>query len=96
MLHSVFAGRDRELRLLDQMLSESGGSPAFLVGLAGVGKTSLCLAYQQTRRDRYSGSLYCAAPQFASPDALLDYIDYQRIQIAGQGPYPGPVIGHYR
>ena len=87
-LQSVFAGRDRELRLLDQMLSDSGGSPAFLVGFAGVGKTALCLAYQHSRRDRYSGSIYCAAARFASADAMLDYIDYERAQVAGQGPYP--------
>jgi Domain of unknown function (DUF4263) len=88
---SVFAGRDRELRLLDQMLDQSGGSPAFVVGLAGVGKTALCRAYEHLRRDRYSGSVFCAAPQFASPDALIDYIDYQRIQISGQGPFPNIV-----
>jgi hypothetical protein len=87
-LQSVFAGRDQELRRLDQMLGQSGGSPAFVVGPAGVGKTALCRAFEHFHGKKYSGSVFCSAPQFASPDALIDYIDYQRVQISKQGPFP--------
>jgi len=79
-----FVGRQRELQLLDQMLAHSGGSPAFLVGPAGIGKTALCRAYLQLHSAAYSGSLFCSAAQFSSPDALVNYIDYEGGQMSRQ------------
>lgn len=87
-LRTVFVGRDGELRLLEQMLSQSVGSPAFVVGPSGVGKTALCRAYEQLHGQYYRGSVFCSAAQFGSPDALLDYIDFQRGQIVNQVPVP--------
>jgi len=86
LLREVFTGRDHELGLLDQMLDESGGSPAFVVGPAGVGKTTLCRAYEVFQNKKYPGTIFCSASQFASPDALIDYIDYQRTRISNQQP----------
>jgi predicted AAA+ superfamily ATPase len=87
LLRKTFTGRNHELNLLDQMLDKSGGSPAFIVGPAGVGKTTLCRAYEIFQNNKYPGTIFCSASQFASPDALIDYIDYQRIRISNQQPY---------
>jgi antiviral defense system Shedu protein SduA/AAA domain-containing protein len=86
LLRETFTGRNHELGLLDQMLDESGGSPAFIVGPAGVGKTTLCRAYELFQNKKYAGTIFCSASQFASPNALIDYIDYQRIRISNQQP----------
>jgi replication-associated recombination protein RarA len=81
----ILSGRDRELRLLEQMLDQSGGSPAFLVGPGGVGKTALCHMYAQTRGEKYSATIFVSVSQFSSPAALLDYVDFENAKLNASG-----------
>jgi restriction system protein len=54
---SLFVGRDRELRWLDQHLSRRGSYhqqvPLFIVGAPGSGKTMLLKQWEFTRRERF-------------------------------------------
>lgn len=73
-LSAVFTGRERELHALHEMLRESGGIPAFLVGPGGVGKTALARTYAARYASAYSASLLLSARNFGSPEALFGYL----------------------
>lgn len=55
----VFVNRDAELAALDALLSDESPGLGVIVGMAGVGKTSLALRWSQRNRDRFpDGQLY--------------------------------------
>lgn len=70
----LFVGRRADLDLLNSWGKE-GKSPLFIIGNAGVGKTTLAYTYAHFSKEFYKKQMNIEARQLESPDALLPLVD---------------------